>query len=334
MDFKDYYKILGVNENAEPADIKKAYRKQARKYHPDVSDEEYSEDKFKEASEAYEVLKDPEKRAEYDQLRKMGARGEDGRFRPPPDWESAAHFSQGGYSDANAAGFSDFFESIFGRAGSVHRNYQGDSNHGDNRNYQQSGFQQVRMRGEDVHLKVPVFIEEANLGCERVIEYKTPRFDEYGLLNHESRKIKVKIPAGSSPAKPMRLKGQGGKGMGGAENGDLFIDLEFAPHPIYSVKGDNLYRKLAIAPWEAALGASIKIPTLSGEVQLTVPPDSQSGQQLRLRGKGLKGTGSNRGDLYIELDIVVPKVSSGKVKSLYAELAKECAFNPRAEKTS
>lgn len=312
MDFKDYYKILGVDDKADAAEIKKAYRKLARKYHPDVSEEENSEEKFKEVSEAYEVLKDTEKRAEYDQLKRMGAMGKDGRFRPPPDWESASHFYEGG--DGGMGDFSDFFESIFGRSGSVHRNYQ------------RGGGQQVRMRGDDLHLKAALFIEEAHKGCERIIEYRVPGIDENGFVVHETKKIRVKIPPGSSPAKPIRLKGQGGKGVGGAENGDLYIELEFAPHPVYSVKGNNLYRKIPITPWEAALGASIKVPTLSGDVQLKVPAGSQSGQQLRLKGKGLSD-----GDLYIELDIVMPKDASDKVRSLYRQLQEECDFNPREE---
>jgi curved DNA-binding protein len=314
MEFKDYYKILGVSDKAQPDEIKKAYRKLARKYHPDVSSEENCEDKFKEVSEAYEVLSDAEKRAEYDQLKAMGARGADGRFRPPPNWESAAHYSEGGFGAADMGGFSDFFEAMFGRGGSVHRNYN------------RSGPQQVRMRGEDVHIKIPLFIEEAVHGCERVIEYQVPSIDEYGLLNHEVRKIKVKIPLGSSPNKPIRLKGQGGKGVGGADNGDLYIEVEFAPHPVYSVKGDSLYRKLAITPWQAALGTAIKVNTLSGDVQLTVPPDSQSGQQLRLKGKGLNG-----GDLYIELDIVMPKVANERVRELYRELERAYADKPQGE---
>lgn len=317
MEFKDYYKILGVAEDAPADEIKKAYRKLARKYHPDVSQEQDSEDKFKEVSEAYEVLKDPQKREEYDQLKQMGAMGADGRFRPPPNWESAAHFSEGGFTGADRGGFSDFFDSIFGRSGSVHRNYT------------KSGYQQVRMRGEDIHLTLPIFIEEAFRGCERVIEYQVPGIDEYGLLNHQKKKIKIKIPPESSPDKPIRLKGQGGKGIGGAENGDLFLDLEFAPHPLYSVKGNNLYRKVLVTPWEAVLGAKIKVPTLSGDVQVTIPPGSQSGKQFRLKGKGLKG-----GDLYLELDITVPTETSDKVRTLYEELAAASDYNPREEQHS
>lgn len=317
MEFKDYYNILGVDESAAAEDIKKAYRKLARKYHPDVSKEADSEDKFKEVSEAYEVLKDPQKRAEYDQLKQMGARGADGSFRPPPNWESAAHFSEGGFTQADMGGFSDFFDSIFGRSGSVHRQYD------------RGGRQQVRMRGEDVHITIPLFIEEAWKGCERIIEYAVPAIDEYGLLNHQKKKIKVKIPAESSPDKPIRLKGQGGKGIGGAEDGDLFIELELAPHPLYSVKGNNLYRKVAVTPWEAVLGAKIKVPTLSGDVQVTIPAGSQSGKQLRLKGKGLKG-----GDLYLELDIVVPAAPGEKEKSLYQQLAEASQFDPREEPTS
>ena len=313
MEFKDYYKILGVNEKTEVAEIKKSYRKLARQYHPDVSKEKDCEDKFKEINEAYEVLGDPEKRAEYDQLRSMGAMGTDGRFKPPPDWESAAHFSEGGFTEADMAGFSDFFESVFGRSGTAHRQY--------GRTGRQ---QQMRMRGDDLHFKLALFLEELHHGCDKVIEYQVPNIDEYGLLNHEPRKIKVKIPAGSSTEKPIRLKGQGGKGIGGGANGDLYLDLEVAPHPVYSVKGNNLYRKLAITPWEAVLGSSVKMQTLANEVQLTIPPNSQSGQQLKLKGKGLNG-----GDLYVELDIVVPGSSTDKAKELYRELQKESGFNPR-----
>lgn len=317
MEFKDYYKILGVTAKAPADEIKKAYRKLARKYHPDVSQEADSEEKFKEVSEAYEVLKDPQKRAEYDQLKKMGAMGGDGSFKPPPNWESAAHFSEGGFTNADMGGFSDFFDTIFGRSGSVHRRYD------------QSGQQQVRMRGDDIHIALPVFIEEAYHGCERVIEYNVPSIDNSGFLVHQKKKIKVKIPPQSHTDTPIRLKGQGGKGFGGGADGDLFIDLEFAPHPLYSVKGKDLYRKLSIAPWEAVLGAKIKVHTLSGSLQVSVPAGSRSGKQLRLKGRGLKG-----GDLYLELDIVVPTDVDDKQKSLYQQLAADSDFDPRAEEAS
>lgn len=314
MEFKDYYKILGVDEKVDAADLKKAYRKLARKYHPDVSDEADCEARFKEVNEAYEVLKDPEKRAEYDYLKSAGAVNQEGQFRPPPDWESAAHFSRGGFTNTGGGGFSEFFDTIFGHAAA------GQGHHGD------SFRGQFRARGEDLHVKVPLFLEEVHAGCEKTIEYQMPVINKQGYLSYERKKFRVKVPARSSPSKPIRLKGQGAPGAGGAESGDLFLDIELAPHPIYSVKGNNLYRKLSIAPWEATLGASVKIDTLSGEVQLTVPPNSQSGQQLRLKGRGL-----NEGDLYVELDIVMPKVSTDRMKELYRELAKESNFNPREE---
>lgn len=320
MEFKDYYQILGVNDKADAAEIKKAYRKLARKYHPDVSTEDSAEDRFKEVNEAYEVLGDPEKRAEYDQLKKMGAKSRDGSFRPPPDWESAAHFSDGGFTEADMQGFSDFFETVFGRGGGF--THSGDFQRG-------AGGQRrhtMRRRGDDLHVRVPLFLEEAQTGCERTIDYQVPGFDQQGFPAREAKKLKVKIPAGSSPAKPIRLKGQGGKGLGGAANGDLFLDLEFAPHPVYSVKGNDLYRKLPVAPWEAALGATVKVPTLAGEVSLTIPPDSRSGQQLRLKKRGLNG-----GDLYVELDIVIPRAANARVKELYREMQKACDFDPRAE---
>ena len=184
MDFKDYYQILDLDESAAEADIKKAYRKLARKYHPDVSKEDDAEDRFKEVAEAYEVLKDPEKRAEYDQLRRMGARASDGSFRPPPGWESAAHFSEGGFTRADAAAFSDFFEQIFGRGGSAHRSYSGG---------QQSSF---RMRGEDVHYRLALFLEESFQGAEKQISFSVPEVDENGLVSHRQRNLKISIPAG------------------------------------------------------------------------------------------------------------------------------------------
>lgn len=317
MEFKDYYKILGVSDTVDSAELKKAYRKLARKYHPDVSDAPDAEEQFKLVNEAYEVLKDPEKRQQYDHLKSAGTMGADGQFRAPPDWQNQSEFSHESFNEADMRGFSDFFESMFSsrRQGGPHQNHSHSSTK-----------HAFRYPGEDVHIKTPIFIEEAIKGCERVIEFQVPLIDEAGYLSYTTKKLKVKIPPNSSPEKPMRLKGQGGKGHGGAPNGDLFIDLEFAPHPIYSIKGNDLYRKLAVAPWEAALGAKIPLTTLAGELQLTVPPNSQSGKQLRLKGQGFQG-----GDLYIELDIVLPKETTEKVKDLYMQLANEYKDSPRDE---
>lgn len=316
MEFKDYYKILGLQENAKPDEIKKAYRKLARKYHPDVSSEADAEDRFKEVAEAYEVLKDPEKRAEYDQLRQMGARGSDGSFRPPPGWESAAHFGGGGYTEADAAAFSDFFEQIFGQAGTAHRTYRGG---------RQSSF---RMRGDDVHYRLALFLEEAFHGGERQIQFNVPEVDQYGLVSHRQKTLKVKIPPGMKEGQHLRLRGQGGAGIGGGPNGDLLIEIQLAPHPLYHVEGSNLTLQLPVAPWEAALGASVRVPTLEGQVKLKIPAGSQAGKKLRVKGKGLPG--EPPGDLIVQLKIVMPEQQTERSRELFEQLAEEVPFDPRA----
>jgi len=316
MEFKDYYQILGVTESTGADDIKKSYRKLARKYHPDVSKEPDAEAKFKEVGEAYEVLKDPEKRAEYDQLRKMGARGRDGSFHPPPGWESAAGFGGGGYTEADARHFSDFFEEIFGHSGHAHRDYSrsGQSHH-------------FRMRGEDIHFRLPLFLEESFKGGERQIQYQVPEAGEHGYVKYRQKKLNVKIPAGTGAGQHIRLKGQGAPGIGGAESGDLFLEIELAPHPLYSVDGKDLTLTLPIAPWEAALGATVKVPTLDGTVNLKIPPNSQAGQKLRLKGRGLPG--KPEGDQYVVLQLVMPADINPKAKELFEQLAREAEFNPR-----
>lgn len=312
MEFKDYYNILGLKESADAAEVKKAYRKLARKYHPDVSSEANAEERFKEVNEAYEVLGDAEKRAEYDQLKKLGARGPDGSFRPPPQWESAAHFSDTGVGGGGS--FSDFFESIFGRHGTAHRSYR-------------SGHQQkFQMRGEDIHAQLPLLLEEAYQGGQKTIEFTVPEVDDYGLISHRRKKLNVKIPANLNPNTPIRLRGQGAPGIGGGAAGDLFIEIKIAPHPLFTVQGKDLYRTLPLAPWEAALGARVELPTLADKVKLTIPPNSQPGTRLRVKGRGLAG-----GDLYVELRIVMPDKHSEKAQELYRQIAEECAFNPRAK---
>ena len=241
MEFKDYYQILGVSEAASADEVKKAYRKLARKYHPDVSKEANAEHRFKEVGEAYEVLKDPEKRAEYDQLRRFGTRGADGSFQPPPGWESAAGFGGGGFTEADAGHFSDFFESIFGRSGRAHRTYS--------RGHQRS----FSMRGEDIHYRLPLFLEEAFKGGERQIQIQVPEPDDQGFVKYRQKTLKVKVPAGVEAGQHIRLKGQGAPGIGGAEPGDLFLEIELAPHPLFAVDGKDLTLTLPITPWEAEL---------------------------------------------------------------------------------
>ena len=318
MEFKDYYKILGVAETADAAEIKASYRKLVRKYHPDVSKETDAEARFKEVGEAYEVLKDPEKRAEYDQLRALGAQQADGRFRPPPGWRSAADFSGGGYTQADAEHFSDFFESIFGSGGGAHRAYTSDG--------RQRSF---RMRGQDVHHTLSLFLEEAQRGGTRQITLRIPEADEYGLVTHREKTLNVKIPAGVAAGQRIRLAGQGAPGIGGGEPGDLFLEIEFAPHPLYAVDGRNILLTLPVSAWEAALGASVEVPTLDGRIKLKIPPGSSSGDKLRIKGRGLAGTPP--GDQFVTLKVVLPKQHDDAAQALYRQLAEnESAFNPRA----
>lgn len=317
MEFKDYYDILGVKESADAAEIKAAYRKLARKYHPDVSKEENAEERFKELGEAYEVLKDPDKRGEYDQLRKYGARGADGSFRPPPGWQSATEFGDGDFTGADAAHFSDFFDAIFGRGGTAHRHYRTDG--------RQSGFS---MRGEDLHQPIALFLEEAYQGVEKSLRLRVPEVDERGLITHRERTLKVKIPAGVNDGQHIRLRGQGGPGIGGGSPGDLYLEIRIAPHPHFRVQERDIYLDLPLAPWEAALGAEVEVPTLAGKVKMKIPAGSREGQRLRLKGKGLAGKPA--GDQYVVLSIAMPPKVTDSSRKLFEELAKAVPFNPRA----
>lgn len=314
MEFKDYYAALGVKEDASPDEIKKAYRKLARKYHPDVSKEDDAEVKFKDVGEAYEVLKDPEKRAEYDQLRKYGA-GRSGDFEPPPGWESASRFGGGGYTEADAAQFSDFFESIFGGGG-----HQGGF----------GGFRQnMRMRGEDVHARLALFLEEAYSGCEKQVQFEVAETDDNGLPRRRLKTLNVKIPAGMAQGQHIRLRGQGSPGFGGGEPGDLFIEVDLAPHPIFTVEGRDVIMTLPVAPWEAALGAEVTVPTLGSKLKMKVPKGATGGQKLRLKGKGLPG--KRAGDQIVILQIALPHEHGDQSEALYKQLAEaEKGFNPRA----
>lgn len=301
MRFVDYYEVMGLKPDATPEDIKKAYRRLARKYHPDVSKEPEAEEKFKQLGEAYEVLKDPDKRAEYDELRRYGGRpGED--FVPPPGWQSR----QGPQMDPRQAReFSDFFEAIFGRGGAGPHRAGGD------------------WPGEDVHLGVQVSLEEAHRGGSRTLTLP-------GRTPHDggTRTLKVSIPAGVQPGRQIRLKGQGQPGVGQGRAGDLFLHVEYAPHRLYTVEGRHLTLVLPVAPWEAMLGAVVTVPTLDGAVRLTIPARSQAGRKLRLSGKGLSG--NPPGDLYVVLQIVVPPTPSAREEELMKTLAAESRFDPRA----
>ena len=308
MEFRDYYKILGVDPDADAKAIKAAYRRLARKYHPDVSSDENAEEKFKELAEAYEVLKDTDKRAQYDMLRQQGGAGP---FQPPPGWQAGGFESGGGEFEG---GFSDFFEQIFGQA-----------RHGSRQGYSREHYAR---RGEDIELTLAIFLEDAFRGESRTISYEVPGFDQQGHLVRQQRNLKVKIPAGVTEGERIRLKGQGAPGIGDAPAGDLYLQIRFAPHPLYLVEGDNLTITLPLTPWEAALGCKLTVPTLEGLISLTVPANSQNGKRMRIKGKGL-GRAGKRGDLYVVLHLTMPAAASEKEQALWRQLSEESNFDPR-----
>lgn len=306
MEYKDYYKIMGLSRNASADEIKRAYRKLARKYHPDVSKEPNAEEKFKELSEAYEVLRDTQKRSAYDQLGSNWQAGQE--FRTPPGWQQ---HHQGGMGDGDFGDVSDFFESLFGggRARGQHPH------------------QRARSRqGEDYHGKLQISLEDACHGAVRQVTIPLVQHDQHGHQQVTNRKLNVKIPAGVKAGQQIRLAGQGGEGLGEGRKGDLYLEVEFQKHPLFDVVGNDIYCTVPIAPWEAGLGATIVVPTLAGKVDLKIPAGSQGGQKLRLKGRGLPGAA---GDQYVILKIVIPHPVTDKAKLLYEEMAKEMQFNPR-----
>lgn len=312
MEFKDYYKILGVEADADLKTIKTAYRKLARKYHPDVSEDKGSEDKFKEVAEAYAALKDPEKRAEYDELRKYGQHGQ--RFDPPPGWQASQ-------TDMNGGDFSDFFASIFGSGGAYTRRGGSQRQHESRASY----------RGQDIETELPIFLEETLSDKSKTISYHLPKYDAQGRrLGEVQKTLNVKIPKGVTEGERIRLKGQGAQGIGDAANGDLYLHVRLVPHPLFDVEGHNLLITVPVAPWEAVIGGKIEVPTLAGNIHLTLPPNSQSGKRLRIKGKGLPGK-TGMGDLYVVLKIVVPEKTDTETQQLWQTLAEKARFNPRDE---
>jgi curved DNA-binding protein len=314
VEFKDYYKIMGVARDATEAQIKQAYRKLARKYHPDVSKEKDAEAHFKEVGEAYEVLKSPEKRAAYDQLGQGPRAGE--QFRPPPDWGAGFEFSGAGPGAGGGnADYSDFFESLFGGAGA---------------RYGRRNFDDARGpadRGQDHHAKVLLDLDATLQGGSRTFTLRVPEIDAEGRLSSKERMLNVQVPKGILPGQTIRLAGQGSSAGAQGTPGDLYIEVEFQPHPMYRVDGRDLYLDLPVAPWEAALGANVKTPTPGGPVDLKIPAGSHAGTKLRLKSRGIPA--STPGDFYVVLQIALPPAKDDKAKDAYRALATAIPFNPR-----
>ena len=323
MEFQDYYKILGVERSATADQIKTAYRRLARKYHPDVSKEPDAEARFKEMQEAYEVLRDPEKRAAYDQLGSEWKSGQ--QFHPPPDWGSGFEFSGrpagGGRAGRRRAGasagggtfaeedFSDFFSSLFG-GGSPFAGATG------------------RSGGRDHHARVDITLEEAYRGTSRTLELKRPEVKPDGTVELHSHTVRVTIPAGVTEGQLVRLAGQGEPATGGGSAGDLYLEVHILPDRSFTLENRDVTLTFPVAPWEAALGASVTVPTLGGAVEMRIPPGAQSGQKLRLRGRGLPG--QPPGDQYVQLKVVLPRADSAEAKAIYEQMRTKLNFDPRA----
>jgi len=312
MEYKDYYKVLGLERGATQDEVKRAYRKLARKYHPDVNKEAGAEAAFKEVGEAYEVLGDAEKRAAYDQLGQNWKSGQE--FRPPPGWDAGFEFS-GATAEGAGAEFSDFFDALFGRM----RRREGGAR----------GRAEFHARGEDHHAKILIDLRDAFSGATRTISLRAPEIDESGELALRHRTLDVQIPKGVVEGQHLRLKGQGAPGTGRLPAGDLYLEVQFKPDPLYRVVGRDLYLDLPVAPWEAALGASVRIPTPTGPIMLKVPAGSAQGGKLRLKGRGIPA--AEPGDLYAVLKIVLPPADSEKARELYQKMASDLAFDPRPQ---
>lgn len=311
MEYKDYYEILGVKRDASQDEVKQAYRRLARKYHPDVNKDSDAEAKFKDVGEAYEVLKDPEKRNAYD---KVGSNWREGQeFKPPPNWDAGFEFSGAGYTGADTSEFSDFFEQLFG-----HTKFSGAAR-------QASTF---RMQGENQHAKIVIRLEDAFHGSKQTVTLTRAKVDDQGRVITEPHTLHITIPKGIIQGQHIRLEGQGMPGIGGGPNGDLFLEIAFAEHPMFQTEGRDIYYTLAVTPWEAALGAALTVPTLGGNVELKVPPGSQGGKKLRLKGRGLSSS-KKQGDQYVTLRIVVPEPTTEEQKKLYRKMAEIMPINPK-----
>ena len=311
MKYKDYYATLGVDRKASAEDLKKAYRKLARKYHPDVSKEKDAKEKFQDVSEAYETLKDPERRAAYDQLGSFQS-GQD--FRPPPGWEQQFNRGDFQFEDIDLA---DLFAGLGGAGGGA-RGFRGSR-----------GRRDIPIPGEDYDVTAPITLEQAYSGTTLDLNLQMPEYDGEGRLHRVPHTFQARIPKGVTDGERLRLAGKGGKGMNGGRNGDLYLNIRVAPHRLFRVSGRNLYLDLPLAPWEAVLGTAVEIPTLGGPVRLKIRPGTQGGQQLRLAKRGLPKPGEE-GDLYAIVQIAVPPAATEREAALYTEISKVSTFNPRA----
>lgn len=322
MEYQDYYKTLNVPRNASAEDIKKAYRRLARKYHPDVSKEKDAETKFKQVQEAYEVLKDPEKRAAYDQLGSNWKAGQE--FRPPPDFGGGFEF-RGGPRGAGAdfeSSFSDFFSTLFGGGNGPFGGAAGPFGAAG------AGTRRRPRKGRDHHARIDIDLEEAFSGGTRTFELQRPELTDEGTLTLRKHTVKVTIPAGITDGQQLRLAGQGEPSPAGGPPGDLFLEVHIRPHKRFRLEGRDVTVTVPVAPWEAALGGTVTVPTLGGAVDVRIPPGAQSGQKLRLRGRGLPG--NPPGDEFVQLKIVLPPADTPKARAFYEQMKRELPFDPRA----
>jgi len=303
VEYKDYYATLGVGKTASDDDIKKAYRKLVRKYHPDVSKEADADTRTKELNEAYGVLGDPEKRAAYDALGSGQYRAGQ-EFRPPPDW--------GAGFEGNAE---DFFADLFAHVGGA-----------------RSRRQNFRGNGEDSHATIEIGVLDAYSGAQRDITLRGPEVDANGRVHTRERTLKVNIPKGVTAGQQLRLSGQGQPGVNGGQPGDLYLEIAFRADDRYRVEARDVYEKVPVAPWEAALGSEIEVQTPSGRVTVTVPPNSQGGRKLRLKGRGIPAAtaGAAAGDLYLMLEIALPPADTPERRALYEQMSRDMGFQPRA----
>ncbi len=309
MKYKDYYKILGIKRDASDDELKRVYRKLARKFHPDINKDPGAEEKFKEINEAYEVLHDSEKRSAYDKFGSNWQQGQD--FHPPPNWDAGFDFSGTRFDRAEDFGFSDFFSQLFG-----------------SRRFQQSQTRPFSIKGEDWHAKIIITLEEAQHGASRTFTMTKPEFNDNGQLVNRHHTITVSIPKGVAEGQKIRLQEQGLPGHGGAAHGDLYLEISLEKHPFFTAEKRNIHMILPVTPWEAALGATVQCPTLGGAVKLHIPAGSQSGKMLRLKGRGLCSA-SHTGDQIVTLQIVIPEAKTEKEKEVYRKMAKTMPMNPR-----